>query len=263
VDAKTRYPFITLHEPPKEEVLQWKPGQSFRREALVVVKQGPRTFEAIIDTAQRKVTSWKEIQGVQPNLTEEEVFGVDGEVKENPEWQAAMGRRGITDYETVFCYGTPPGYYGTPEEKEHRLQRVICYDRHGVWEPDGRPIENLAVLWDGNAHKVLRVIDDGAVPLPQGPVNYDLDSVAPLREVPTPITILQPQGPSFRVEWTRGELAEMEFSIPHRPSCRLDPLQCAIRGWRQTPLDSLPGIPLGDFRSLHGSQRSLVSLDLH
>jgi Cu2+-containing amine oxidase len=48
-DAKTRYPFITLHEPPKDEVLQWKPGQSFRREALAVVKQGPRTFEAVVD----------------------------------------------------------------------------------------------------------------------------------------------------------------------------------------------------------------------
>jgi hypothetical protein len=39
MDSKTRYPFITLHEPPKGEVLRWKPGQPFRREALVVVKQ--------------------------------------------------------------------------------------------------------------------------------------------------------------------------------------------------------------------------------
>jgi len=41
VDAKTRYPFITLHEPPKDEVLRWKPGQPFRREAwAVVIQQG-------------------------------------------------------------------------------------------------------------------------------------------------------------------------------------------------------------------------------
>ena len=53
-DAKTRYPFITLHEPPKEEVLQWRPGRPFRREALVVVKEGPHTFEAVIDVAARK-----------------------------------------------------------------------------------------------------------------------------------------------------------------------------------------------------------------
>lgn len=33
VDDKTRYPLIQLKEPPKEEVLAWKPGQPMRREA--------------------------------------------------------------------------------------------------------------------------------------------------------------------------------------------------------------------------------------
>jgi hypothetical protein len=40
------------------------------------------------------VISWKEVQGVQPNLIEEEALGVDGEVKANSEWQVAMHRRG-------------------------------------------------------------------------------------------------------------------------------------------------------------------------
>jgi primary-amine oxidase len=200
VDSKTRYPFITLHEPPKDEVLQWKPGQSFRREALVVVKQGPHTFEAIVDASQRKLLSWKEVVGAQPNVTEEEFLGSGEEIKDNPEWQAAMRRRGITDYDAIFCVAVSPGYFGTPDEKTHRVLRVICFDRHGVWEPDGRPIENVAVLFDPNEHKVLRVIDEGVLPVPQGPANYDIDSVAPLREVPTPIIIQQPQGPSFHVD---------------------------------------------------------------
>jgi primary-amine oxidase len=200
VDASTRYPLITLHEPPKDEVLQWKAGQTPRREALVVVKQGPKTFEAIVDVALRKMISWKEVQGVQPNQTEEEITGVDEAVKENTEWQAAMRRRGITDYETVTCIGISPGYFGTPEEQGRRLQRVICEDRRGVWEGDGRPIEGLVVLWDANDRKVLRVIDTGVVPVPRGPVDYDIDSVGPLRDVPTPITVQQPQGPSFRIE---------------------------------------------------------------
>jgi primary-amine oxidase len=200
VDSKTRYPFITLHEPPKDEVLQWKPGQSFRREALVVVKQSPHTFEAIVDASQRKLLSWKEVVGAQPNVTEEEFLGSGEEIKDNPEWQAAMRRRGITDYDAIFCVAVSPGYFGTPDEKTHRVLRVICFDRHGVWEPDGRPIENVAVLFDPNEHKVLRVIDEGVLPVPQGPANYDIDSVAPLREVPTPIIIQQPQGPSFHVD---------------------------------------------------------------
>jgi primary-amine oxidase len=198
VDSKTRYPFITLHEPPKAEVLRWKPGQPLRREALVVVKQEAKTFEAIVDLNARKITSWKEIPGVQPNLMEEETFGVDAGVKANSEWQAAMRRRGITNFDAVFCYGPSPGNYGEPEFQSKRILRVVCYDRRGVWEPDGRPIENLQVDWDANEQKVLRVMDLGVVPIPQGPVNYDRGSVGPLREVPKSVAPLG--NPGFRVD---------------------------------------------------------------
>src|SRR5271155_3391765 len=40
VDAQTRYPMVQLKEPPKEEVLAWKPGQAMRREVFMVVKKG-------------------------------------------------------------------------------------------------------------------------------------------------------------------------------------------------------------------------------
>jgi primary-amine oxidase len=199
-DSATRYPFITLREPPKEEVLRWKPGQSFRREALVVVKQGAKAFEASVDIAGKKLISWKELQGVQPNLIDEETIGVSDAVKESSEWQAAMRRRGITDYSTVVCFGNSPGYFGTPEEQGRRLLRIVCMNRHDVWEPDSRPIEGLVVVWDANEKKVVRVIDTGAVPIPHAPGNFDTASVGPLREIPTPISLQQPMGPSFRVE---------------------------------------------------------------
>jgi primary-amine oxidase len=199
-DAKTLYPFITLHEPPKDAVLQWKRDQPFRREALALVRQGPRTFEAIIDVTTRKLISWKEMPGVQPNVLEEEMFEVGEEAKADPQWRAAMRRRGITNYDTIVCEGISPGYFGSTEEKAHHVLRVICYDRRGAWEPDGRPIEGLAIQWDRDEHRVLRVIDSGAVPVPRGPVNYDVDSVGTQRAIPTPVTIQQPQGPSFRID---------------------------------------------------------------
>lgn len=200
VDTNSRFPLINLREPPKKEVLAWKPGQPFRREALVVVRQSPKTFEAVVDIGSHKVISWQEIQGVQPNLTGDEILGVNEEVKANPEWQAAMKLRGITDYGTVICAGTTPGYFGTPEEGGRRLQHVTCFDRHGVWEVFGRPIEGVFVVWDADAKKVLRVVDTGVAPVPQAPANFDIDSVGPLRKVPTPLTVEQPLGPSFRLE---------------------------------------------------------------
>jgi primary-amine oxidase len=226
-NAKTRYPFITLHEPPKEEVLQWKPGQPLRREAFVVVKQGARTFEAIIDVAARKMISWKEIPEVQPNLIEDETVGVDAEIKTNPEWQAAMRRRGFTGYDTVSCYSSSPGYFATAEDRAHRVVRVICYDRHATWDPDGRPIEGLAVHWDPNEHKVLRVIDDGVLPIPQGPVNYDADSLGKLRDIPSPIIIQQPQGPSFRVDG--HQVSWQKWNFQFRIDRRVGPILSSVR----------------------------------
>jgi len=53
LDGFSRYAGISLHEPPKAEVLRWKRGDSFRREALAIVKQGRQTFEALVDVANR------------------------------------------------------------------------------------------------------------------------------------------------------------------------------------------------------------------
>jgi primary-amine oxidase len=59
---------VQLKEAPKEEVLAWKSGQPMRREAFVMVKQGPRTIEAVVDVNNKKLVSWTEIKGVQPPL---------------------------------------------------------------------------------------------------------------------------------------------------------------------------------------------------
>ncbi len=101
-----------------------------------MVKQGPSTFEGVVDVSGKKLISWKEIKGVQPNLTgdEEEETGIDETVKTNSEWQAAMRRRGIMEYGTVHCGGYGTGFFGTAEEQGRRLLRVHCADRRGVWE---------------------------------------------------------------------------------------------------------------------------------
>jgi primary-amine oxidase len=198
VDKESRYTSINLREPPKAEVLKWKPGEAFRREALVVVKHGKQTFEAVVDVARKAVASWTEVQGVQPNITRVEDESVEDKVKENPEWQEAMRKRGITDFETVECSPESPGYFGTPEEQGRRLFRVICWLHRGTWNIDARPISGVVVVWDADDKKVLRVIDTGAVPIPANPQEYFLDSIVP-REASTPLRVEQPLGPGFRV----------------------------------------------------------------
>jgi primary-amine oxidase len=201
-DSKTRFPLVLLKEPPKDEVLAWKPGQPMRREAFVVVKQGPQTFEAVVDVNAKKLISWNEVKGVQPNSPGAEEDEIDELVKETPDLQAALKKRGITDYTTVQCGGYGTGYFATKEEEGRRLMRVHCYEARGAWEGWARPLEGITVMWDVNEKKALRVIDTGVIPVPNAPANFDVGSVGTLREVPTPILVQQPLGPSFRLDGT-------------------------------------------------------------
>lgn len=209
--GKARFSGVSLREPPKAETISWKPGQPFRREALSIVRQDKKSFEAIVDVHAGRLTSWKELEGVQPGLTNEEVVGVGEKVKESPEWIEAMKRRGITDLDTVFCAGPTPGYFGTQEEEGRRLQRVICWDSRGTFNQDARPITGLVVVWDADEQKVIRVIDTGAIPVSRAQADYDEESVGKLREVTNPISLEQPLGPGFRVKGHEVEWQKWKF----------------------------------------------------
>ena len=143
VSGDARYHIINLQEPPKAVVLNWEQGDSFSREAFVVVKQGVKRFEANVDLSTREVTSWREIEGVQPNLLDEEIVGGGELIKSHPDWQAAMRRRGITEFDSVLCAAVSPGYYGIGEEAGRRLGKAFCYDLSGAQNFWGRPIEGL------------------------------------------------------------------------------------------------------------------------
>src|SRR5271170_3309313 len=140
LDEKTQYPMVQLKEPPKEVVLAWKTGQAIRREAFLVVKKGAQTFEAVVDVNEKKLLSWTERKGVQPNMTNEELQGIDGPVKDNPEVQAALKRRGITDLATVSCGVYAMDYFGALQGSGRRLVHLTCSQQYGPLE-DWGPIE--------------------------------------------------------------------------------------------------------------------------
>jgi primary-amine oxidase len=215
LDGASRYAGSSLHEPPKEEVLRWKRGDPFRREALAIIKQGRRTFEALVDVKNRKLISWKEIPGVEPMLIPDETEGVDERVKSDPQVQEALRKRGIVDLETVGCDGSSPGYFGTAEEQGRRLQRINCSQGRGSMNWGAHPIEGLVIVWDSEEQKIIRVIDTGVVPIPPGKAEYDADSITP-REVPGPITVMQPVH-GFQLEGTQVRWQNWDFHF------RIDP----------------------------------------
>src|SRR5437763_14414885 len=71
-DSSTAYSLVTLQDPEKAAVRAWRPGETIPRAAFAVLRRGSRTFEAVVDLATRRVTSWKEVRGVHAAFLDEE-----------------------------------------------------------------------------------------------------------------------------------------------------------------------------------------------
>ncbi|WP_416670170.1 primary-amine oxidase [Egbenema bharatensis] len=199
VDESSRFPLITLHEPPKAEVLSWEPGQPFSRAAFAIVKQGPDTYEAVVNLAAGSVTSWEKQEDVQPNLLLEELIGVTDLVTADPRWQDAMAKRGITEYSQINCAPLTAGYYGLPEHEGRRILNVPCSDlsntQNNIY---GSPIEGVMAVVDLNQQQVLEVIDNGVVPISTKSHAFSeegaKDVFGELRSPLNPIALVQPEG---------------------------------------------------------------------
>jgi primary-amine oxidase len=202
---------VVLHEPPKEVLLGWQAGTSVPREAFVQVLENTdgSVYEGIISLTEGVVTSWTPVPGVQPAIMLDEFFECEEAVKADPEFRAALARRGVTDTSLLMVDPWSAGWYGAESEPEKglRLARALAWTRSEPGDNGyARPIEGLAVLVDLNRMKVLRVIDTGVVPLPPEPANYAREYVAQFsptgrfRDDQKPLEITQPNGPSFTVD---------------------------------------------------------------
>jgi len=199
--ADAIFPLVTLREPSKADVLSFRPGDTPQREALVVVLDRPNnaTYEAVVDLNARRLISWQQRPGVQPPLTQPEYVDIQRVVRADPQWQAAMRQRGITDLDAVQLDPYPAGDLEAPVPPGTRLSPVLSYFRGDASNVYARPIEGVMVVVDVNHLRVVEVVDTGSAPL-AAPADLDPQSLAPQRAPLPPLQIVQPQGPGFTVE---------------------------------------------------------------
>ena len=194
---------VTLREPSKHAVRAYQAGDSVTREALIILLDNTeaKTYEAVISLDDNRVISWTHIPGVQPTVMPEELLPCGDVVISNPEWQAAMRKRGITDFSLCMIEPWSAGNFGYAHEEGLRLTRALTWVRRFPNDNGyARPVENVIALVDLNKMEVLSVWDGGVVPLPDQDGNYLPEFVGPLRTDLKPIEIHQPQGTSFEVD---------------------------------------------------------------
>lgn len=202
LSEKAIFPLITLQEPEKNAVLNFKSGQPFQRKAFLVVYEGAQnqTYEGIVDLKTKTLSSWQQIPNVQPAIVNQEYTLANQVVKADPRWQAAMKKRGITDFNQVQISCWAPGILSKQEEASRsRLCRCLSY-YHSGWNYYGSPIEGVTATVNLNTGKLDSFRDSGVVPFSQENWNYDLKSLGKLLSPPQILKTLQPRGASFRIK---------------------------------------------------------------
>lgn len=211
------YSTIVLKEPPKSEVLSYRAGATFRREAfaLLLDRENNRAYEAVVDLKNERLLSWHEAVGIQPLVMDAEYKILPDIVKADARWQAAMKKRSITDFDKVQIDGWAVGQVA-PAYQGKRLLRALSYFKGDSINFYGRPIEGVVALVDMNNDKVLEVVDTGVVPLARTTQELDEKSTGK-REAPKTLAITQPDGASFKIDGQEIQWQKWHFRYTMHP----------------------------------------------
>src|SRR5438876_2340393 len=213
ITPRMRILAYSLHEPPKGDVLAFRPGQQVQREVFVVIRDHERqlTIESIVSLTEQKIRTWRERHDVQPALTYPEVFAAMQTAFDDAAFHAALAKRGITDLSPVVLFPFTAGNWGPEDAAERgrliRLQASISEGSEDNYY--ARPIEGVIVTVELDSMTV-RVDDHGVVPVPQHSGNYTATGITAPENIPyfpqgprkdlKLILITQPQGVSFNDE---------------------------------------------------------------
>ena len=193
------FSYVGLVEPDKRVLLQ--EGASDRRVRSMLVDMATNdSWDVVVSIAEDRVVSKRKldhaVDGQVPVVIDE--FHVVEVIKENAEWQAAMTKRGLTDFSTLVINPLSAGVL-SDAETGRRIQRCFTFVMD---TPDdlgwAHPVDGVTVMFDVVTKEVLEVIDYVDLPVPLEAGNFHLESWrGPDREGVKPIEISQPQGPSF------------------------------------------------------------------
>ncbi|WP_433507053.1 primary-amine oxidase [Pseudonocardia halophobica] len=230
IDQALRFVTVTLHEPPKREVLDHGRGDgpTPERAAFVVLydRRHQQTVEAVVSLDRGVVASWEVIDDVQPSVMLEEFFSAEDITRSDPRWQEAMRKRGVTDFSLAMIDPWAAGY-DIDDPTGRRLLRPLTFVRSR--EDDNgyaRPVEGLIVLLDMDKMEVIDVRDHGVVPLPPKAGNYapelmfdgdNRPAFTRLREDVKPLEITQPEGPSFTVDGHEVSWQKWRLRVGYTP----------------------------------------------
>ena len=212
--AGMRFGQVALVEPDKRALLADAPPP---RLADVILLDGERetAHRFRVDPASGACTPWERLDGVQPRMVDDEYVEVEEISKQDPRVHEALRRRGLdVDRDEVQIDPWSAGNFGAPEEGERRIARGLFFVRdHEDDNPYAHPIDGLSTVVDLHRREVVKVEDHAVLPIPREPGNYHAAVQETWREDLRPLEIVQPEGPSFRVDGWRVSWQNWSFRV--------------------------------------------------
>jgi primary-amine oxidase len=196
-----RFAYYGLEEAPKGDVLAGAATDRRLRAFLVNTGTGVST-DVVVSVPAGKVISARQLDpradGQMPIL-DSDFAAVDEIVKADPDWLAAMARRGLDDVSKIRVCPITAGVFGVADDDRRRMVRVLAFAQPGehdlAW---AHPVDGIAAYVDLIEKKVFKVTDEFELAVPAESGDYDDEAVrGPHRSTLTPIEITQPEGPSF------------------------------------------------------------------
>ena len=231
MDTTFRFHVINLNEPPKAEMLKYKSGDEFRREAFAVLYDRPnnKTFEAVVDLTAKKVLSFTSMPGVTAGGFAEDSV-TDQILKKDPLWLAGLRKRGISpdSVKTSFVFAGEMGI-APPDHRE-----MICSPQYINKKNHDLLIDGLVAYVDLTTMNVLKVLDDGGKTFykPEDIGYFETDSSKLRVPESKPLTITQPEGNSYTIEGfhVKGKSWSFRLGIDSREGLVLHDIRFSDNG---------------------------------
>jgi primary-amine oxidase len=144
--------------------------------------------------------------------------------KTNPEWLAAVNKRGIAceteeELELIQIDPWPAGGYAIDAIPEgHRAVRCIAFVREDATDNGyARPIHGLIAHVDLTTGQVVHVEDNGVVPMPPDSGRFDSAHQDQTRDDLKDLEITQKDGPSFDVDGYQVKWQGWSFNVSMHP----------------------------------------------
>ncbi len=218
VGKDTRFVYVGLIEPHKDDVLAFTPGDPIERRVRVLLldRSTGDGRDVTVSVTGGSVVHNVEIDGVadgQVPILEEEFGAIEPILAEDERWVTAMAKRGL-DVANVRAVPLSAGSY-FEDESGHRTIRVLGFHQSDPSDmPWAHPVDGVVAYVDLTRGVATAVHDHLDLPVPVERGEWDAEPHAqPTRTDLRPIEITQPEGPSFTVDGDEVTWAGWRFRI--------------------------------------------------